>query len=92
MYRTSCRAAELFLTDFGSHPDNDSIDFACVKEFLVQVLKPGTHIKTMDELWHFIYHQTKKSLTHILHASYMYGTCVDHVYGRNVFLSMLSTP
>ena len=30
-----------------------------LKIYLVQVMKKGTHCKTMDELWYIVYHQSK---------------------------------
>ena len=60
---------EMYLADFGN--DIDSIDIDRAEEYLVQVYKPGTHIKTLDALRFFIYHQSKKSLVQLPSTSYM---------------------
>ncbi len=52
---------QLYLTEFGQ--DSENVDLGKVEEYLVQVLKPGTSIKTMDELRFHMYHHTKKSLS-----------------------------
>ena len=45
---------EIYLSEIGTDPDH--IDFAEAEIFLVQLLKPGTSFKTIDECRYFIYH------------------------------------
>lgn len=51
-----------FLQDFGKHPNDN--DFVLVEEFLVNVYKPGTPNKTMDDLgYHVLHHNNNKKKT-----------------------------
>ena len=70
-----------YLKDFGTDPLNINVNVA--EEYLVQVIKPGTTLKTMDDLRFYLYHHSKKTIMdlpptsrategHILRA--FYGT------------------
>ena len=48
------------LQKFGKDPAN--IDFAGVKQYLVNVFKSGTHCESMDQLRHYLYHHSKKTI------------------------------
>ena len=50
-----------YLKGFGKSPSDSNLDalYAKVEEYLGQVMKKGTHCKTMDELRYLVYHQSK---------------------------------
>ena len=49
-----------YLSEFGQDPND--IDLNLVEEYLVQVLKPGTPLKTLNDLRYHLYHHSKKTL------------------------------
>ena len=80
---------EVYLKDFGKDPQN--INIQLIEEYLVQVYKPGTSLKTLDELRYHLYHHSKKTIIdlpptsrgikgHILrafHGTYLQMHCLD---------------
>ena len=54
---------EKYLTYFGKKPDGLDINMvlADAEQFLVQVLKPGSKCKSLDELRHYMYHYNKST-------------------------------
>ena len=73
-----------YLSEFGQDPNDIYLNL--VEEYLVQVLKPGTPLKTLNDLRYHLYHHSKKTLDelpptsqaakeHILRA--FYGTHIQ---------------
>lgn len=78
---------QLYLTEFGQ----DNVDVEKVEEYLVQVLKPGTLIKTMNELRFHMYHHTKKSLSDLPPTSRATRSHIQRAfYGTYIFLHCLT--
>ena len=59
-YIISLDVADHYLGHFGKDPNNT--DLAMAEEFLVNVYKPGTKYKTLDELQYQLYYQSKKTI------------------------------
>jgi len=78
---------QLYLTEFGQ----DHVGVEKVDEYLVQVLKPGTLIKTMNELRFHMYHHTKKSLSDLPPTSRATRSHIQRAfYGTYIFLHCLT--
>ena len=81
--------ADHYLSHFGKDPNNNDLGMA--EEFLVNVYKPGTKYKTLDELRYHLYYQSKKTILdlpptsctvegHILrsfHGTYIQMHCLE---------------
>ena len=52
-----------YLQNFGKDPNNTNLEMA--EEFLVNVYKPGTKCKTLDELRYHLYHHGKKTILNL---------------------------
>ena len=85
---TKMSSPDKYLSEFGRDPED--VDFSQIEAFLVQLLKPGSEFKTMDDLRYYLFHQSSKTIvdlpptsrstnSHILRAFYMtysYRNCL----------------
>ena len=85
-----------YLKGFGSSPHGSDIEFVIAKaeEYLVQVVKPGSEWKTMDDLRYWMYHHSKgKTIDQLPPTSYSTrGHILRAFYVTHLQINCLFTP
>lgn len=85
------KANPVKIQDFGK--DQNKIEIGLAEEFLVNVYKPGTPCKTMDDLRYHLYHHSKKTILDLPPTSRsLKGHILRAFYGTYLQLHCLDSP
>ena len=72
-----------YLQNFGKDPNIINLEMA--EEFLVNVYKPGTKCKTLDELRYNLYHHSKKTILNLPPTSHAIGHIRRAFFGTYLY-------